>query len=114
VHFARVLAQIWYPVKNDCRYLFLDEPLTYLDIFFQYQFLKKIKSLLSQGNMVVVGVLHDLNLVAGFADHIVLLHQGKVLCAGEKEMVLTKESIKTAYKMDALIRKEDEELRIFF
>lgn len=29
VQFARVLAQIWYPIENSHRYLLLDEPLTF-------------------------------------------------------------------------------------
>jgi len=29
VHFARVMAQIWFPVEDSCRYLIMDEPLNF-------------------------------------------------------------------------------------
>jgi iron complex transport system ATP-binding protein len=113
-HFARVVAQIWYPVPGSCRYLVLDEPLTFLDVYYQFDFMHKIKELLQQPDLVVAGVVHDLNLAAKFADQLVLLHQGRILASGDKETVLTAENIKTAYSMEPVIRKEQGELHLFF
>jgi iron complex transport system ATP-binding protein len=121
-HFARVLAQVWYDNNditnnkeaNNLRYLFLDEPLTFLDIYYQFDFMHKITKFLQQGNLVVVGVIHDLNLVAKFADNIILLHQGKLLASGNKKDVLTTQNIKTAYQMDSIIKYEDGQMQLFF
>src|SRR5262245_55746685 len=41
VNFARVLAQLWNDGSTSCRYLFLDEPLTFLDIRHQIDFMKR-------------------------------------------------------------------------
>ena len=41
VKFARVLAQVWRPIEGAARYLFLDEPLTFLDIRHQIDFMKR-------------------------------------------------------------------------
>jgi iron complex transport system ATP-binding protein len=114
VHFARVVAQIWYPVPDTLRYLILDEPLTFLDVHYQFDFMHKIKKLLESPDLVVVGVVHDLNLAAKFADKIVLLHQGKILASGDKNAVLTKEHIKMAYRLEPVFHREKEELYLFF
>ena len=114
VHFARVVSQIWYPVKDNCRYLVLDEPLTFLDVHYQFQFMHKIIELLQSKDMLVVGVVHDLNLAAKFADQIILLHHGKVLAAGDKETVLTKENIRTAYQLTPVIHKDEKGMYLFF
>jgi len=45
VNFARVLAQIWEPVPSSARYLFLDEPLTFLDIRHQIDFMQRCENL---------------------------------------------------------------------
>lgn len=107
VNFARVMAQIWYAGKEP-RILLLDEPLTFLDVHFQFEFMHQVKKLLSAGDLTVVGVLHDLNLAARFADHIVLLHKGGMLAQGSREMVLTKELLKTAFQLDPYIHHDRE------
>src|SRR5215813_9261406 len=107
VHFARVLAQIWFSAAGRCRYLFLDEPLTFLDIYYQFEFMRKLRELLKSGDLVIVGVVHDLNLAARFADKIVLLHQGRVLASGSKAEVLTRENIKTAFRLEPTLFHSD-------
>src|SRR5256886_15169327 len=90
VNFARVLAQLWRLTPGSlapngstsnplCRFLFLDEPPTFLDIRHQIDFMKKVRSFTDAPNVVTVGVVHDLNLAARFADQIVLLDQGQVV-----------------------------------
>ena len=114
VHFARVLAQIWFSEENKTRYLILDEPLTFLDVHFQYSFMYKMQELAKENNMVIIGVLHDLNLTAKFADKIMLLSQGKVIASGNKTEVLTKENIVEAFKMEPKIHTIENEIFIHF
>lgn len=113
-HFARVAAQIWQGPDSGQRFLLLDEPLTFLDIYYQFDFMQKITQLLTVDNLVVVGVVHDLNLAAKFADQMVLLHQGQVLASGSPEETLTPENIFTAYRMKPVIRKENGALYLHF
>jgi iron complex transport system ATP-binding protein len=114
VHFARVLAQIWQPVRGEDRYLFLDEPLTFLDIYYQIEFMRLLQSLRERKDIVVVGVLHDLNLAARFADQILMMHQGRLLASGPKEEVLTRENIQTAFRLAPRIVRLDDRLHLAF
>ena len=107
VHFARVCAQIWDNGQTDCRYLLLDEPLTFLDIHYQIDLMEKLKSMLQNQKLVVAGVLHDLNLAIKYADSIILLHEGKILDQGPREKVLTKQNIKSAFSIEPEILRDD-------
>jgi len=104
VNFARVLSQLWRSVDGHddghCRYLFLDEPLTFLDIRHQIEFMKKVREFSTAPNVVTVGVVHDLNLAARFADHIVLLSDGRVIANGTPSDVLTKELIREVFEVE--------------
>jgi iron complex transport system ATP-binding protein len=99
VNFARVLAQLWRPVTS-CRYLFLDEPLTFLDIRHQIEFMKKVRAFADAPDVVTVGVVHDLNLAARFADQIVLLDRGRVVANGAPAEVLTAEHIRHVFGVE--------------
>lgn len=97
VQFARIMAQIWYPKPDQFRWLLLDEPLTFLDIRYQFEFLQRVRSLLEGGELVAVGVVHDLNLAAQFADHVVLIDNGRILASGTPEAVLTPDLVEAAF-----------------
>jgi len=101
VNFARVLAQLYrdgsMATNSSCRYLFLDEPLTFLDIGHQIDFLKKIRAFAEAPDVVTIGVVHDLNLAARFADHIVLLNEARVIANGTPVEVLTTERIQAVF-----------------
>jgi iron complex transport system ATP-binding protein len=112
VNFARVLAQLWrdgsdaphaddsHPTRPSCRYLFLDEPLTFLDIRHQIEFMKKVRAFTDAPDVVTVGVVHDLNLAARFADQLVLLDSGRVVAAGAPPDVLTAERIREVFAVE--------------
>ncbi len=104
VNFARVLAQLWRPDARSsaasCRYLFLDEPLTFLDIHHQIEFMNKIRNFTDASDVVTVGVVHDLNLAARFADQIVLLSQGRIVASGTPTEVLTAARIRDVFQVE--------------
>jgi iron complex transport system ATP-binding protein len=100
VNFARVLAQVWQPRPAGGRILFLDEPLTFLDIGHQIDLMRKLRELGAAPDMTIVGVVHDLALAARFADQLVLLHDGAVLAAGAPAAVMAPENIRTAFGVE--------------
>ena len=61
--------------------LLLDEPTNHLDVRAQLDTLAVVRDLTVDG-VTVVAALHDLNLAAARCDHVVLLHQGRVVAAG--------------------------------
>jgi iron complex transport system ATP-binding protein len=97
VNFARVLAQIWEPIEGGCRYLFLDEPLTFLDIRHQIDFMKKVRRFADTQEVVTIGVVHDLSLAARFADRLILMRDGEIVAQGAGEQVLTRELIREVF-----------------
>jgi iron complex transport system ATP-binding protein len=100
VNFARVLAQVWQPRPAGGRYLFLDEPLTFLDIGHQIDLMRKLRNFGAAPDVTVVGVVHDLALAARFADQLVLIHKGAVLAAGPPGEVTTPEQVRIAFGVE--------------
>lgn len=100
VHLARVLAQL----ENDIAHklVFMDEPLNNLDILHQHRILHTLKNFTELGNTAIV-VLHDLNLAAQFADQVLLLKKGKIVCHDKPEKVFTKEIISKVYNFPCTI-----------
>jgi iron complex transport system ATP-binding protein len=86
---ARVLCQVWEPVVDGVpRYLFLDEPVSSLDIKHQLMIMDVARRFARSGGGVIA-VLHDLNLTALYADAITALREGRVVASGRPEAVLT-------------------------
>ena len=96
VHFARAILQLSGHRDSADRYLLLDEPTASLDLSHEQQLLQSARELCEEHVGVLI-VLHDLNLAARFADHIVLLHQGAIVAQGEPPMVLTSQLLSDVY-----------------
>jgi len=97
VQLARVLCQVWEPRLNDVpRFLFLDEPVSSLDIKHQLQIMDIAADYAARGGGVLA-IMHDLNLTAAFADHVVLISAGRVFAAGTPSDVLTSENLERVY-----------------
>ncbi len=92
--------------------LCLDEPTTYLDIYYQLELLELVKELNEQHELTIVMVLHDINQAIRYSDHIILMNDGRVVAEGEPKNVITKEVIKEVYGVNAVFH-EDEELGLY-
>jgi iron complex transport system ATP-binding protein len=103
VHFARVLTQLYDLHKRQYnRYLFLDEPVSSLDIAQQFRLFEKIKNLCRQG-IGIVAVVHDLNLAFQYADKIMALKNGKTIAYGNLMEVLSDNMINQTFGMKATL-----------
>lgn len=97
VQLARVITQVWEPVVDGLpRWLILDEPVASLDIGHQFTVMDLARDYAARGGGVVA-VMHDLNLTAMFADHVVLMDAGQVASVGSPAKVLTDETLARTY-----------------
>mgnify|MGYP001800400774 FL=1 len=104
VQLARVLVQIWLPVLNaQPRWLFLDEPVSSLDIGHQL-LVMQIAADYAKAGGGVISVMHDLNLTAMFAQNVMLLADGNCLASGKPSEVLTNATLSTAYGCSLAIK----------
>ncbi len=99
VHYARVLAQIWEIPKGEQRYLFLDEPLNNLDIYYQQIFLSIAVSLLND-TTTLIGVVHDINIALRYADQLFFLKEGALIKNGAPEKIVDAILIKEVFNID--------------
>jgi iron complex transport system ATP-binding protein len=105
VQLARVLCQVWEPVLDGkARYLFLDEPVSSLDIRHQLQIMNVARDFALQGGGVLA-ILHDLNLTAMYADRVVLLKDGRVHTEGAPGAVLTDDNLRAVYECDLSVSR---------
>ena len=77
--------------------LLMDEPTSHLDLQYQLSLLGQVRDLVRRENLAVLIVLHDLNLVARYADRVALLTQGELRAFGTPQEVLTSELLSQAY-----------------
>lgn len=106
VQFARVLSQIWEVPKDKTRYLMLDEPITFLDLKHQVEFLQKVRELVDE-HTVVISVLHDLNLVMQYADEVLLMNGGSIYETGTPTEVLKPVNIREVFEVDSRVVEVD-------
>ncbi|HWK63414.1 MAG TPA: heme ABC transporter ATP-binding protein [Rhizobiaceae bacterium] len=98
VQLARVLCQVWAPVLEERpRYLFLDEPVSSLDIKHQLIIMDLARDFAGRGGGVVA-ILHDLNLTAMYADRIYVMHKGRLAAAGSPANVLSDELMSRVFE----------------
>jgi iron complex transport system ATP-binding protein len=114
VQLARVLVQVWEPVKDNLsRVLFLDEPISSLDIRHQIQIMKIAREYADDGG-TVIAVLHDLNLTAAYSDKVILLKDGTTYSQGVPQDVFNKSNLEYVYNcaMDVSNSGANDQLQI--
>lgn len=84
-------------------FLLLDEPTTYLDISHQIHVLDICRDLNTKKNRTVIAVLHDLNLAFKYADHIVVMDQGKVVTVGRPDEIDAQGVLQEVFKVTSTI-----------
>jgi iron complex transport system ATP-binding protein len=98
VRIARALAQ-------QAPAIVLDEPTTFLDVAHEMAIFELLHSL-SRSGLAVLLVSHQINLVARFADTIVLLNEGRVAASGPPDDVMKAEQLEAIYEWPLVITRD--------
>ncbi|MGX5358083.1 ABC transporter ATP-binding protein [Kocuria sp. KH4] len=80
--------------------LLLDEPTTFLDVSHQVEVLDLLTDLNRARGTTIVMVLHDLNLAARYADHLIALSAGRLHAAGHPDDVLTEDTVRAVFGLE--------------
>lgn len=82
------------------RVLLLDEPTAHLDLRHQDEVLQLVRRVTREDQIGALIALHDLNLVARYADRVALLSNGRVKALGLPREVLTPDRLADAYGVE--------------
>jgi len=99
VRLARALAQ-------GGEALVLDEPTTFLDVGHEMLVFELVAHLAHAEGAAVLLVSHQLNLVARFADHVVLLHRGAVAAAGSPAEIMQGPILERVYEWPVVVSRD--------
>lgn len=83
--------------------LLLDEPTTYLDLAHQVELLELFSALNDVRGQTVVAVLHDLNQACRYANHVIAMKDGQVVCAGDPRDMITAELVEDVFGVRSVV-----------
>jgi iron complex transport system ATP-binding protein len=98
VRIARALAQ-------QAPIMVLDEPTAFLDVAHEMAVFELLDALAHSGRAILL-ISHQLNLVARFASHIVLLHEGHVAAQGTSDDVMRGPVLERVYNWPLVITRD--------
>jgi iron complex transport system ATP-binding protein len=81
VFLARILAQ-------EPQIILLDEPTNHLDLKCQIELIAYLKKWEKEGDRVVVGVLHDINLAIRLSKHLIVMKNGEIHANGDADDII--------------------------
>ncbi|MGW6915254.1 ABC transporter ATP-binding protein [Kitasatospora sp. NPDC054939] len=104
----RQRAWIALALAQDTELLLLDEPTTFLDLRHQLDVLDLVADLHAEAGRTVVMVLHDLGQAARYADHLVVLKDGRLAAAGPPGEVLTADLVESVFQVPCQVVPDPE------
>ncbi|WP_405063779.1 ABC transporter ATP-binding protein [Kribbella sp. NBC_01505] len=90
-------------LAQDADTMLLDEPTTFLDLAHQLEILDLVQDLNRKHHKTIVLVLHDLNLAARYADHLIALKDGRIAATGTPTEVITPATVATVFNLTAQV-----------
>jgi iron complex transport system ATP-binding protein len=83
--------------------MILDEPTTFLDLAAQIDLLDLAWALNRAEGRTIVMVLHDLNMAARYADHLIAMRGGMVMATGTPAEVITPGMLREVFEIEATV-----------
>lgn len=85
--------------------LLLDEPLSALDLNYQFHVMDLVRRETAARNMITVVVVHDINIALRHGDHALMLKQGMLIAEGAPEQVIVPETLASVYGVKGRIER---------
>lgn len=104
----RQRAWIAQTLAQEGQVMLLDEPTTYLDLAHQIEVLRLLRGLVDDAGISAVAVLHDLNQAARYADHVVMMRDGRILAEGAPGDVLQPDRIAAVFDVEVSVLRDPE------
>ncbi len=96
----RQRAYIAMALAQGTRYLFLDEPTTFLDVRYQVEILRLVRHLNERYGITIAMVLHDINQALAYSHEIIGLKSGRICVQGAPRQVITSAVIRELYDIE--------------
>lgn len=90
-------------LAQDTSVLLLDEPTTYLDLAHQIEVMDVVSELNARRGTTVAMVLHDLNLAARYADHLIAMKSGDIVAEGDPCTILTADLVHEVFGLESVV-----------
>ncbi|MEN5014915.1 ABC transporter ATP-binding protein [Erwinia sp. Eh17-17] len=85
--------------------LLLDEPLSALDLNYQFHVMDLVRRETRLRNIVTVVVVHDINIALRHSEHVLMLQNGELIADGLPEEVITPDSLARVYGVKGRIER---------
>ncbi|CAQ83777.1 MULTISPECIES: ABC transporter ATP-binding protein [Photorhabdus] len=85
--------------------LLLDEPLSALDLNYQYHVMELVAQETRRRNIITIVVVHDINIALRHGNHILMLQKGNLIAEGIPEQVITPYSLAQVYGVRGRIER---------
>ncbi len=83
--------------------LLLDEPISALDIRHQLEVMEIVVRMTKARGLTTLVILHDLNIAARFADTVMVMRKGRVVCCGRPEAVIDAVMVASVFGVEATL-----------
>ena len=80
-HIARIFAQ-------NSKIMLFDEPIANLDLKYQLEIMELIRKITKEKNIITIIAIHEVNLAFKYADRIILLNNGEIICEGNPNEII--------------------------
>lgn len=108
------LALVQLDITSDLseKILIIDEPLTFLDINYQFEIFSILDKLNKEKNLTIIIVTHNLNLALNYTNKILLLDKGRIEKSGLPAEIISEETLKKYFLIDSQILNIENEQHI--
>jgi len=94
--------------------LVVDEPLTYLDVHYQFDIFNVLRNLNKEKGLTIITVTHDLNIAIKYTDETILIENGKVVSKGNTLDIITEDTLQKYFMIKSQVVNFENEYHINF